>query len=78
MQDGKPSSYGLGIGVLTLNGEKYLAHSGGQPGTSTDMVLIPGKRFAVAVLTNNENASPSDVVGLILDVYHLQRPHPTK
>jgi hypothetical protein len=42
------------------------------------MVLIPGKRFAVAVLTNNENASPSDVVGLILDVYHLQRPHPTK
>jgi serine beta-lactamase-like protein LACTB, mitochondrial len=78
MQDGKPSSYGLGIGVLTLNGEKYLAHSGGQPGTSTDMVFIPGKRFAVAVLTNNENASPSDVVGLILDVYHLQRPHPTK
>lgn len=78
LEDGKRSSYGLGFGVLTIDGQKYIAHSGGQQGTSTDMEFIPGKRFAVAVLTTNEDAEPFDVIRPILDMYHMPRPHPTK
>jgi CubicO group peptidase (beta-lactamase class C family) len=74
----KPSHYGMGFGVLTIGGEKYVAQSGSQQGTRTDMVFLPGKRFAVAVFTNNENAEPFDVSGPILDLYHIPRPHPNK
>src|SRR5207248_3395957 len=60
--NGKPSTYGIGFGVLTVDGQKLVAHSGGQQGTSTDMEFIPGKRFAVAVFANDENAQPSEVI----------------
>ena len=49
VEGGKPATYGLGFGVMTIDGQLYIAHSGGQQGTSTDMEIIPGKRFAVAV-----------------------------
>ena len=73
MSDGKPSGYGMGFGVFTIHGEKCVAHDGGQQGASTIMEVIPGKRFAIAVLTNNENAEPVDVLRQILDLYHM--PH---
>lgn len=66
LQGGKPATYGIGFGVLNLEGQRYIAHSGGQQGTSTDMAIIPGKRFAVAVMTNDENAEPFDVIRPIL------------
>ncbi len=76
--NGKPSSYGLGFGVLTIDGQQYIAHSGEQQGTSTDMVFIPGKHFAVAVFTNDQDAGPFDIAGPILDLCHMPRPHPNK
>lgn len=76
LNSGKPATYGLGFGVLTIDGQLYIAHSGGQQGTSTDMEIIPERRFAVAVFANNENAEPSDIVRQILDLYEMPRPHP--
>lgn len=76
LEDGKRSSYGIGFGVLNLDGQKYIAHSGGLQGASTDMEVIPGRRFAVAVLTNDEDAEPFDVIRPILDLYHMPRPKP--
>lgn len=76
LENGKPATYGIGFGVLTIAGQKSVQHSGGQQGTSTVMEFIPGKRFAVAVLTNRENADPSEVIQSILDLYHMPRPHP--
>ena len=78
LENGKPSTYGIGFGVRTIDGEKYIAHTGGQQGTSTDMEFIPGKRFAVAVLADDEDAEPFDVTGPILDLYHMPRPRPKK
>jgi serine beta-lactamase-like protein LACTB, mitochondrial len=78
LSDGKPSTYGLGFGVLMIDGQQYIAHSGGQQGASTDMEFTPSKRFAVAVFTNNENAEPFDIIRPILDLYHIPRPHPNK
>jgi len=76
--NGEASTYGIGFGVLTIDGQKYIAHSGGQQGTSTDMSCIPGKCFAVAVFAKDEDAEPFDVIRPIWDLYHMPRPHPNK
>ena len=73
LNGGNPATYGLGFGVLTIDGQLYIAHSGGQQGTSTDMEIIPERRFAVAVFTNNENAEPFDIVRQILDLYGMPK-----
>jgi CubicO group peptidase (beta-lactamase class C family) len=75
---GKPSNYGLGFGILMLDGGKYVAHSGGQQGTSTTMVIIPEKHFAVAALANMDEVDPVVVVRGILDLYNMPRPNPAK
>lgn len=73
-QGGQPSVYGMGFGVLTVNGERYVTHSGSQQGTSTDMEIVPGRRFAVAVFINQDGAAPSNISRQILDIYHMPRP----
>jgi serine beta-lactamase-like protein LACTB len=75
---GKPSNYGLGFGVLMLDGGKYVAHSGGQQGTSTTMVIIPEKHFAAAALANMDEVDPSEVVRGILDLFNMPHPNPAK
>lgn len=76
LQGGKPSAYGMGFGVLMIGGQHYVAHSGGQQGTSTVMGIIPERRFAVAVFVNDDTAEPFDIVRRILDLYHMPRPGP--
>ncbi len=66
------SAYGLGFHVL--DGGRYVSHSGGQQGTSTMMVIIPEKHFAVAALANMDGVNPADLVRRILDLYNM--PHP--
>jgi serine beta-lactamase-like protein LACTB, mitochondrial len=78
LKDGKPSRYGMGFGVLNVNGQQFIGHSGGQQGTSTYMAFVPGKRFAVAVFANVEDVEPFDVVGPMLELYHMPNPHPKK
>lgn len=75
---GQPSTYGMGFGVLTIDGQLYVAHTGGQQGTSTDMEFIPGKHFAVAVFANDEDCEPFGVVRPILDLFQMPRPDSKK
>jgi serine beta-lactamase-like protein LACTB len=72
---GKGSNYGLGFGVLMLDGGKYVAHSGSQQGTSTSMVIIPGKHFAVAALANMDEVEPMEVVRGILELFNMPYPN---
>jgi CubicO group peptidase (beta-lactamase class C family) len=72
------STYGLGFGVLIVDGSKYVAHGGGQQGTSTSMVIIPERHFAVAALANMDGVQPSEVVREILELYNMPHPSPTK
>jgi serine beta-lactamase-like protein LACTB, mitochondrial len=76
LRDGTMSSYGMGFGTTMVDGQKYLGHTGSQPGTNTIMAILPGKRFAVAVLANIHGVKPSDISEQILDLYHMPRPHP--
>jgi serine beta-lactamase-like protein LACTB len=75
---GKRSDYGLGFSVLMVDGAKYVAHGGGQQGTSTSMVIIPERHFAVAVMANLERAAPSEIVRGILELYNMPSPDPAK
>jgi CubicO group peptidase (beta-lactamase class C family) len=72
----KGSNYGLGFGVLLIGGEKYVAHSGSQQGTSTALAIIPGKHFAVAALANMDGVDPFEVVRGILKVFDMPYPKP--
>jgi len=75
---GGTSNYGLGFGVLMVDGEKYVSHGGGQQGTSTSMVIIPERHFAVAALANMDGVELSAVFRGILELYNMPYPNPAK
>jgi CubicO group peptidase (beta-lactamase class C family) len=66
-RDGKSTAYGLGWGIGELKGKKKIAHSGGQPGTSTDLVMLPDLDLAVAVMCNLEDAHSDQLADKILE-----------
>jgi hypothetical protein len=53
--DGKESPY-FGWSIGQERGETLLTHSGSQQGTATYFLMIPRRRFALAILTNTEDA----------------------
>lgn len=55
-REGVETTYGLGWGIARENGRRRVEHSGGQPGTSTALVLFPTERLAVSVMCNKEGA----------------------
>ena len=69
---GEETSYGLGWGVgETDDGYKFVSHSGGQAGTSTLLVFIPEKGFAVGVMSNLQGAS---LMGIIQQIRNILSP----
>lgn len=54
-RDGKVTGYGLGFGVR----EGEVSHSGGQEKTSTLLVLQPGKKRGIALMSNSEGSNLS-------------------
>ncbi|HZI40658.1 MAG TPA: serine hydrolase domain-containing protein [Gemmatimonadaceae bacterium] len=73
LDGGKPSTYGLGFEIVMVDGQRVVSHSGGQQGTTTHLVMIPGKSFAVATMINDDQAAPWDVNNAILDFYKMPR-----
>jgi len=65
-RDGKATGYGLGWGIGALKGHKEISHSGGQPGTSTELALLPDLNLAAAVMVNMEEAPATDLATEIL------------
>jgi serine beta-lactamase-like protein LACTB len=53
-RDGRSTGYGLGWYVSERAGRKWVEHSGSQPGTSTNLLILPDRGLVVAVLTNLE------------------------
>jgi CubicO group peptidase (beta-lactamase class C family) len=66
--DGSKDDYGLGWGSAEENGIAYVAHNGGQQGTSTAFMIAPVQRFGVVVLTNMEGADAGDLAKELLKV----------
>ncbi|MDY7225474.1 serine hydrolase domain-containing protein [Hyalangium rubrum] len=53
-RDGRLIDYGMGFAVYPTRGHYIVAHAGGQPETSTFLLLIPAERLAIAVAMNLE------------------------
>lgn len=66
--DSSKDNYGLGWGSAEENGIAYVAHTGGQQGTSTAFMIAPAPRAAVVVLTNMEGVGAGDLAKEILKV----------
>jgi serine beta-lactamase-like protein LACTB, mitochondrial len=64
--EGPANGYALGWGTFSKDGIRYVGHSGGQQGTSTDFLLAVDQRAGVVVLTNMEGTNPNDLAVEIL------------
>jgi CubicO group peptidase (beta-lactamase class C family) len=66
-RDGKESPY-FGWFIRDRNGQKLLTHGGAQQGTSTQLFMLPGKGFAVALMTNMEDVNLTEPARQIMDI----------
>jgi serine beta-lactamase-like protein LACTB, mitochondrial len=66
--DGKLTSYGLGWGIGKIDGVNDVGHSGGQQGTSTDIVMAPTQRDGVVVLINTEGIEAGTLANQLMQI----------
>lgn len=66
--DGKTTGYGLGWGVDSIGSIATVGHSGGQQGTSTDIVMAPEQRDGIVVLINTEGADASALAKQLMQI----------
>jgi CubicO group peptidase (beta-lactamase class C family) len=79
-KDGRLTDYGMGFATYPLRGHYLVAHAGGQPETSTFLLLIPAERLAIALAMNVEDQGEllrdlyGSLVELLLDGGSRRRP----
>lgn len=56
LADGRPTNYGLGLGVRTYRGLDLWCHGGGLPGFRSIFAFMPGVDFGVVLLSNRDDA----------------------
>jgi len=56
LPDGSTAPYGLGFEIRQDNGMTLLGHTGGQRGTTTNLVILPDKGIVYAYMMNLESA----------------------
>ncbi len=77
LPNGKPTNYGLGWQVGTLQGEAAISHGGGIPGFSTYAIRLPAKKVFVAVLTNADSGlASSEMVTSKVAALAIGKPFP--
>lgn len=65
--------YGLGIQVVTLDGQTAIGHSGRYLGVRSVVRYLPGERLAIAVLTNQSAVDPARIAASLLQLVSLPR-----
>lgn len=60
-RDGKPTGYGLGFDIRTVDSRREVSHTGGQARVSTVLYMLPDQDLVVVLLSNLENAGLRDV-----------------
>lgn len=76
LNNGKKINYGYGWGINEINGFPTIEHGGGIFGYTTQGIYIPKKDVYVAVLTNCDCNSPSNVATRIAALA-IGKPYPT-
>lgn len=64
------AAYGLGWTMFDARGYKVVAHSGAMQGMVTQVVMVPGLKLGIIVLTNQEQSAAFEAISMtILDSY---------
>jgi hypothetical protein len=67
LSDGTDTEYGLGFGVrMTDDGKLRVSHSGGQEKTRTMMIISPGEKRGIVLMTNSEWVNPRQLANEIV------------
>jgi D-alanyl-D-alanine carboxypeptidase len=66
LNDGKPTTYGFGLGLNDRNGRRVIAHGGGINGFSSYLAYVPSTRLTVVVLTNSTNGKAGELGSALL------------
>ncbi|MDH5468513.1 MAG: serine hydrolase, partial [Candidatus Aminicenantes bacterium] len=69
------SEYRLGWSLIDLHGYRFVSHSGGMPGVSTRLTLIPSENLATVLLCNGETP---DLWKIELAIYAALLPEAAK
>jgi CubicO group peptidase (beta-lactamase class C family) len=69
LNNGKKADYGFGIGLDDYHGHKMFSHGGSWAAYRSFTMVIPEKRFAVAVLANAANLNTYQQAMKIADLY---------
>ncbi len=69
-RDGKRTGYGLGFQVRTWKGRKEVDHTGGQPGTSTILYILPREGTVLVLLSNLEGRNLRGLARKAVQVLH--------
>jgi CubicO group peptidase (beta-lactamase class C family) len=69
-RDGRLTDYGMGFATYPVRGHYIVAHAGGQPETSTFLVMVPAENLVIALATNVEGQDDllKDLYGSMLEV----------
>jgi serine beta-lactamase-like protein LACTB, mitochondrial len=65
---------GYGLGFELPEHGKFALHTGGQPGTTTELFIIPQQHFALAVLANMDGVQIRDLVRALVEEMKLPVP----
>lgn len=76
LRNGTKKDYGLGLDIETVQGRARIGHDGAGSGFLAANRIWPGERVAIVALTNNDWASPDDLVNRIAFV--VLAPHPAE
>jgi CubicO group peptidase (beta-lactamase class C family) len=69
LNDGKPLTYALGLGVGTYRGQRTVSHGGSWGGYRAELLRFPDQRFSVATLCNLGTINPTQLARRVAEVY---------
>jgi CubicO group peptidase (beta-lactamase class C family) len=76
LQSGENVAYGFGWGLGSYRGIPAVEHTGRWAGYVSDVVVVPTKRFATAILCNAADVPNHDIVLKITGIYLPGMPNP--
>ncbi len=62
LKSGEDTHYGLGVEITTRDGHQVISHSGEVSGFTSENMVLPQDKVAIAVLTNQEAAGAAEAI----------------
>jgi hypothetical protein len=62
LKSGQDTNYGLGVEITTRDGHLVISHSGEVSGFTSENMVLPQNKVAIAVLTNEEAADAAGAI----------------